>query len=71
MSKKKKRQSRNISASAKSAVVAGGATPAAVKPASTYEFNPDYSYVKRDLKRIAILAASFIIILVVLSFFLR
>jgi len=35
------------------------------------EFNPDYSYVKSDLTRIGILAGSFFVILVVLSFFLR
>jgi hypothetical protein len=35
------------------------------------EFNPDYSAVKSDLKRIGILAGSFFIILIVLSFFLR
>lgn len=70
MPKKHKRQSRNISASNPSAQTASAA-PAALKPASTTEFNPDYSYVKRDLKRIAILAVSFIIILVVLSFYLR
>lgn len=35
------------------------------------EFNPDYSYVKKDLKRIAILAGSFFVILVVLAIFLR
>jgi hypothetical protein len=35
------------------------------------EFNPDYTDVKRDLKRIGILAGSFITLLVVLSFFLR
>jgi len=35
------------------------------------EFNPDYTDVKRDLKRIGILASSFIVLLVVLSFFLR
>ncbi len=35
------------------------------------EFNPDYSDVKRDLKRIGILAGSFIVVLVILSFFLR
>ena len=35
------------------------------------EFKPDYSYVRSDLKRIAILAGSFFVILVVLSFFLR
>lgn len=40
-------------------------TPAAV------EFNPDYTDVKTDLKRIGILAGTFIALLVVLSFFLR
>lgn len=39
--------------------------------ASTVEFNPDYTYVKKDLTRIGILAGSFFVILVVLSFFLR
>jgi hypothetical protein len=33
------------------------------------EFNPDYSNVKRDLKRIAILAGSFITALIILSLF--
>jgi|APSaa5957512622_1039677.scaffolds.fasta_scaffold188435_2 hypothetical protein len=33
----------------------------------TKEFNPDYSYVIQDLKRIGILAASFVVILIVLS----
>jgi hypothetical protein len=35
------------------------------------EFNPDYAPIIKDLRRIAILAGSFIIILVALSFFLR
>jgi hypothetical protein len=35
------------------------------------EFNPDYSYVKRDLARIGTLAGFFVVVLVVLSFFLR
>ncbi len=35
------------------------------------EFKPDYTYVKQDLKRIGILAGSFFVVLVVLSFFLR
>jgi len=35
------------------------------------EFNPDYTDVKTDLKRIGILAGSFITLLVALSFFLR
>ena len=45
--------------------VSSSRAPAAV------EFNPDYSHVKSDLKRIGILAGSFISVLVVLSFFLR
>ena len=35
------------------------------------DFNPDYSAVKKDLKTIGALAGFFIIVLVVLSFFLR
>ena len=38
---------------------------------SRTEFNPDYTYVKRDLVRIGTLAGFFITVLVVLSFFLR
>ena len=35
------------------------------------EFNPDYTYVKRDLRRIATLAGFFIGVLIVLSFILQ
>lgn len=42
-----------------------GSTPAAV------EFNPDYTYVKRDLRRTGLLAGSFFALLVALSFVLR
>jgi len=45
--------------------------PAAVQTARTNEFNPDYTDVKRDLKRIGILASSFIFILIALSFILK
>jgi len=38
---------------------------------SRNEFNPDYTHVKRDLTRIGVLAASFFIILIVLSFFVK
>ncbi|MEW6083656.1 MAG: hypothetical protein AB1607_03580 [Chloroflexota bacterium] len=38
---------------------------------SRTEFNPDYSYVKKDLKRIGALAGFFIVVLVALSFFLK
>lgn len=35
------------------------------------EFNPDYTHIKRDLGRIGVLAGSFFVILVALSFFLK
>lgn len=35
------------------------------------EFNPDYTYVKRDLTRIGTLAGFFMLVLIVLSFFLQ
>jgi len=38
-------------------------------PAGKVEFNPDYTPVKRDLKRIGLLAGIFVVIMVVLSFF--
>lgn len=41
------------------------------KAVVTKEFNPDYSYVIQDLKRIGILAASFVVILVALSFIIN
>ena len=35
------------------------------------EFNPDYTHIKHDLGRIGMLAGSFFVILVILSFILR
>ncbi|NTW12275.1 MAG: hypothetical protein HGA30_03080 [Anaerolineales bacterium] len=46
-------------------------TVSAVSTPSRNEFNPDYSYVKKDLTRIGILAGSFIALLIVISFFLK
>lgn len=70
MSKKTKRQ---VTSSRAQEV-----TPAAPKAAAgssssgaSGEFKPDYSYVISDLKKIGIMAGSFFLILVVLSFFLR
>jgi hypothetical protein len=40
-------------------------------PAVREEFNPDYSTVKKDLKRIGSLAGAFIVVLIALSFFLK
>jgi hypothetical protein len=38
---------------------------------AAYEFNPDYTYVIKDLKRIGTLAGIFFVVLIVLSFFIR
>jgi hypothetical protein len=56
MSKKNQRQ---VPSAAKMSLIGN-------KPA---EFNPDYSQVKRDLRRIGILAGSFVAVLVVLAIF--
>ncbi len=40
------------------------------RTASAVEFNPDYSYVVKDLKRIGTLAGTFFVILIALSFIL-
>ena len=39
--------------------------------AARTEFNPDYTYIKRDLGRIGVLASSFFALLIVLSFFIK
>ena len=61
-----KKSSRQISRAAVSA-----ATESAASSSRTPAFNPDYSYVAKDLRRIALLAGTFVSILVILSFFLR
>ena len=45
--------------------------PTSVDKLRGREFTPDYSYVIQDLKRILVLAASFITLLIVLSFILN
>ena len=37
----------------------------------SHDFNPDYSYVVKDLKRIGVIAGSLVLLLIVISFFLR
>lgn len=49
----------------------GASAASVVRRASPAEFNPDYSYIIKDLKRIAILAGSFLVILVALAFILN
>ncbi len=46
-------------------------TFAGIKNGTTTEFNPDYSQTKTDLKRIGILAGSFFVVLIALSFILK
>lgn len=65
-----KSKKRSSSTSIENRTVAPSAVKTMGKTYST-EFNPDYSYVKTDLKRIGILAVVFFVVLVVLSFFLR
>lgn len=58
MSKKSKRQvSRQVP------------RPLILQPTRTTEFNPDYTTTKHELRRIGILAGSFIAVLIVLSIF--
>jgi len=35
------------------------------------EFNPDYTYVVNDLKRIGLLASTFFVVLIILSFIIK
>jgi hypothetical protein len=72
MSKKNKRQVRKTTGSP-AQVVPSTTAVAEITPAraSDRDFNPDYSYVRKDLKRIAILAGSFLALLVALSFLLK
>jgi hypothetical protein len=78
MSKKSKRQSRKVSAAASrnglAQAASAQATPVQRSSGSSMfevEFKPDYSQTIKDLRRIGILAGTFISILVILSFFLR
>jgi hypothetical protein len=43
--------------------------PATTVVTKTTEFNPDYSNTKRELRRIGILAGSFVVVLVILAIF--
>lgn len=74
MSKKYKRQVRrdlSNDSEERPAAVTSGAAPTRSQFSNQPAFNPDYSYVLKDLRRIGVLVGSFITILVVLSFFLH
>ena len=67
----KKNRKRSVSSNPAVVMSKESASPRTGTRSAVAEFNPDYSYVKKDLARIGILAGSFFTILVVLSFFLR
>ena len=74
MAKKQKRnvsQGLRVSSALNSSTPVGGrsAVPG-LRPSTVADFNPDYTYAKQDLKRVGIMAASFIGVLIVLSFVL-
>jgi len=69
MAKKQKRKTAGVTKSSKQ-FSSKPASPVASRSSSA-EFNPDYSNVKKDLKRIGMLAGTFFVILIVLSFILR
>lgn len=69
MSKKKKRSRPNIP-EATLQRYAPGKAGSANRVKGDQDFNPDYSHIVNDLKRIAVLGVSFVLILILLSFFL-
>ena len=55
----------------KRVVTSVSVTPSGSNVNRATEFNPDYTYIKRDLGRIGVLAGSFFALLIVLSFFIK
>lgn len=68
-----KKYKRNVSQSTRTAEVFSqpSQAPATSGRRAQAEFNPDYTYIIKDLKRIGVLAGSFFIILIALSFILN
>ncbi|MEI8132428.1 MAG: hypothetical protein WCG34_08340 [Leptolinea sp.] len=64
-----KKQKRQVTFTSPSSENTGRTIAAVVRPSS--EFNPDYTYIKKDLQSMGILVAGFVGVLVILSFFLR
>lgn len=83
MAKKAKRKVSQVAqpAGARETVaeVVEAASSSAATPRSSFsrrtttasEFNPDYTYVIKDLKRIGLLAGTFFVVLIALSFFIH
>ena len=75
MSKKQKRRVSSGSSSVTRATPSAASTPVTTTASAQarmrsqiFEFKPDYTYIKNDLRRISIIAASFLVVLVILSF---
>ena len=61
------KKSRSITTGTKSAPTFAGIQRGAV----AVEFNPDYTIIKQELKRVGMLAGGFFAFLIVLSFFIK
>ena len=74
MAKKQKRnipQSSRVSpAPSSTSTFTGRPATSGLRPSASTDFNPDYTYAKQDLKRVGVMAASFIGALIVLYFLL-
>ncbi len=68
MSSRRQRKARRAAAAKAPELVVE--TTSNVSKASDRGFNPDYSYVIKDLKRIGLLAGTFFAVLIILSFIL-
>ncbi|MGA9534144.1 MAG: hypothetical protein WBR18_15610 [Anaerolineales bacterium] len=70
MSKRKRKSKPNIPEVTLRRFSASGAGKS-TRVKGDHDFNPDYSYIIKDLRRIGVLAASFVGLLLVLSFLLN
>jgi hypothetical protein len=66
MAKKSKRQNRRVAST--SSEIPASDPLVSNRPSG---FNPDYHFVIRDIRRVGILAGSFIVILIILAVFLH
>jgi len=66
-----KKQTRQISKTSTVEAKPAASTFATSGQIYSSDFNPDYSHVVSDLKRIAMMAAGFTLVLVVLSFIIK
>jgi hypothetical protein len=71
MSKKYKRQVRKETSGPEAASATSNSPASRATSSSLPVFNPDYTHIIKDLRRIGLLAGTFITILVILSFFVR